>query len=327
MRFGIIGTNWIADRFLAAAREVQGFELTAVYSRTEEKAKEFAAKYGAAHTFTDIGQMADSGLIDAVYIASPNFLHAEQSILCMDHGIHVLCEKPAASNAREFRSMAKAAKRNGVVFMEAMKSTLLPNFQAIQENLPKLGKVRRYLASYCQYSSRYDAYKRGELPNAFNPSLSNGSLMDLGVYGIYPLVVLFGKPDAIKASGVLLESGADGEGSILLQYPDMDAVIMYSKITDSSLPSEIQGENGCMAIHGISQPHKVEIRYRDGSTEDLTKPQSEHTMAYEIREFVGLIEAGLSESPTNTHERSLLTLEIMDEARRQIGLVFPADQQ
>ncbi len=95
--------------------------------------------------------------------------------------------------------MIAAAKENHVLLMEALKSTLLPNFQAIREHLHKIGPVRRYFAGYCQYSSRYDAYKQGTVLNAFNPVFSNGSLMDLGVYCIYPMAVLFGKPEQIKA--------------------------------------------------------------------------------------------------------------------------------
>ncbi|WP_276355645.1 Gfo/Idh/MocA family protein [Cohnella caldifontis] len=326
VRFGIIGTNWITDQFLESGREIGAFELAAVYSRTEERAREYAGKHGAAHAYTSFEAFAGSGEFDAVYIASPNSLHAEQAIRCMDGGKHVLCEKPAASNAREFRAMMEAARRNGVVLMEAMKSTLMPNFRAIREHLPKLGPIRRYTAGYCQYSSRYDAYQRGERPNAFNPVFSNGALMDLGVYGLYPLVVLFGKPDALKASGVMLDSGVDGAGSILLQYPSMDAVVTYSKITDSALPSEIQGENGSMIIERISRPSKVEIRYRDGRTEDVSVPQSESVMRYEIEEFIRLALTGQAESETNSHVHSLLTLELADEARRQLGLVFPADR-
>lgn len=325
IRFGIIGTNWITESFIEAGKQLNDFALTAVYSRSEERAREFAAKHGAAHCFTDIEAMAASGEIDAVYIASPNSLHAEQAVLCMNRGIHVLCEKPIASNAAEFRTMIAASERNGVALMEAMKSTVVPNFGAIRDHLDKLGKVRRYFASYCQYSSRYDAYKEGFLPNTFNPAFSNGALMDLGVYGLYPLVTLFGKPERILAQGMLLESGVDGEGSILLGYPDMDAIVLFSKIADSALPAEIQGENGTMTIVKISQPQKVTIRYRDGTVEDLTQPQASNTMMYEIAEFIGLIREGKRESSVNTHARSLWTLEIMDEARRQIGLRFPAD--
>jgi predicted dehydrogenase len=326
IRFGIIGTNWITEQWLTAASGVEDFTLSAVYSRSEDKAREIAAKYGASRTYTDLTAMATGGEIDAVYIASPNSLHAEQAILFMSHGIHVLCEKPAASNAREFREMTESARKNGVVLMEAMKSTLLPNFRAIQENLHKIGTIRRYFAGYCQYSSRYDAYKQGNILNAFRPEFSNGAMMDLGVYGIYPMVVLFGKPDVVKAAGVMLESGVDGEGSLLVQYPEMDGIVHYSKIADSSLPSEILGEDGSMVIHRISQPAKVEIRYRDGTVEDLTRSQHENTMIYETLEFIDLIKSGRLESETNSHANSLRVLEIMDEARKQLGLVYPADR-
>lgn len=325
IRFGVIGTNWITESFLDAAKGVEGFELTAVYSRTGERVREFADKHGAAHVYTSIEAMAESGEIDAVYIASPNSFHAEQAIVCMDRGIHVLCEKPIASNVAELQPMIAAAERNGVVLMEALKSTLMPNFEAIRDNLDKLGPVRRYFASFCQYSSRYDAYKAGNVLNAFNPVFSNGGLVDLGIYCIYPLVALFGKPAAVKASAVMLESGIDGEGSLLLSYANMEAVIMYSKISQSALPAEIQGEDGTMIIHKISQPKKVELHFRDGQIEDVTRPQADNTMVYEAQEFVDLIRSGRQTSAVNTHSLSMAVMEVMDEARRQMGLVYPAD--
>ena len=326
IRFATIGTNWITEAFIEAAREVEDFTLAAVYSRTEEKAREFAQKTGAARTFTDLEELAKSNEIDAVYIASPNSLHAEQAVFLMNHGKHVLCEKPLASNEKEVKAMIGAARRNGVVLMEAMKTTLLPNFQAIRQHLHKLGKIRRYFASYCQYSSRYDAYKQGTVLNAFNPAFSNGALMDIGVYCIYPMVVLFGKPNRLQASSLKLESGVDGEGTIIFTYEEMDAVVMYSKITNSYLPAEIQGEDGSMLIDAIHTPTKVEIRYRDGRVEDITVPQEKPPMYYEAKEFIELIQNGKRESEVNSHEHSLLTIALMEEARKQTGIVFPADQ-
>ncbi|WP_226620358.1 Gfo/Idh/MocA family protein [Cytobacillus firmus] len=325
VRFGVVGTNWITERFLKAALQAEDFQLTAVYSRTEEKAKEFAGKYGVKRTFTDLQMMAASGEIDAVYIASPNSLHAEQSILFMKNNVHVLCEKPIASNTKELTSMIAAARENNVLLMEALKSSFMPNFLAVKENLHKIGKVRRYFASYCQYSSRYDAYRQGTVLNAFNPDFSNGSLMDIGIYCVYPLVALFGKPEEIKAAGYMLESGVDGEGSMVLKYPDMDAVIMYSKITDSSLPAEIQGEEGNIVIDRISAPEKVELHYRNGEREDLTQDQLSDSMYYEAKEFIRLVQAGKTESDINSHANSMITMEIIEEARRQIGVIYPAD--
>ncbi|MEK8131030.1 Gfo/Idh/MocA family oxidoreductase [Paenibacillus filicis] len=325
IRFGIIGTNWITEAFLKAAALTEGFELTSVYSRSEDKARSFAAQWGAAHSYSDLEAFAASPHLDAVYIASPTSLHAEQAMLCMRHGKHVLCEKPLASNAHEIEAMVATSQAHGVLLMEALKTTLLPNFEAIRENLPRIGKVRRYVANYGQYSSRYDAYKQGTVLNAFDPAFSNGSLMDLGVYGVYPLITLFGPPQKVLATGVLLESGVDGEGSVLMTYPGMEAVVMHAKITNSSLPSEIQGEDGSLVIDKISQPGRVELYLRDGSREDLTRPQDEQTMVYELREFLGILERGERESSVNSHLRSLQTMQVLDEARRQIGLVFPAD--
>lgn len=222
--------------------------------------------------------------------------------------------------------MIQVAQSNKVVLMEALKSTLLPNFQSVYSNLHKIGKIRRYFASYCQYSSRYDAYKQGTILNAFNPLFSNGSIMDIGIYCIYPMVVLFGVPSSVQANALMLDSGIDGEGSLLLKYKDMDAVIMYSKITDSNIPSEIQGENGNIIIDNINQPQKVEIRYRDGRVEDISYPQSNNTMYYETKEFINLIKAGQLESSINSHNHSMITMRIIEEARKQMGLEFPADR-
>ncbi|MCZ8512684.1 Gfo/Idh/MocA family oxidoreductase [Paenibacillus filicis] len=327
VRFAVIGTNWITEQWIDAARELDEFALTAVYSRTEEQANAFADKHGIANRFTDLEEMARSDTFDAVYIASPNAFHANQAILCMNHGKHVLCEKPIASNTRELTAMVAAAETNGVLLMEAMKSTLMPNFRAVREHLPEIGQVRRYFASYCQYSSRYDAYKEGNVLNAFKPEFSNGALMDLGIYCIYPLVVLFGMPERIQAQGWMLGSGVDGEGSLLLKYKEMDAVIMYSKIAHSFLPAEIQGERATLVIDKINQPERVELRFRDGRMDDLTVLQSGKTMRYETEEFISLIRTGQRQSRVNSHANSLAVMSIMDEVRRQIGLVYPADAE
>lgn len=325
VRFGVIGTNRITDKFIHDASTVQDFALSAVYSRTEERARDFAAKHNIAHTFTDLTQMAQSETIDAIYIASPNSLHHEQAILFMNHGKHVLCEKPIASNTAELQKMIETARERQVVLMEAMITTQLPNFQTISSHLHKIGTVRRYFASYCQYSSRYDAYKTGIIENAFNPAFSNGSLMDIGIYCIYPLIVLFGEPISVQANAFMLDSGVDGEGSLLLKYQDMDAVIQFSKIANSYLPSEIQGEEGSIIIDRINAPGHVEIRYRNGHVENISRPQASELMSYETREFTQLILEGRLESRINSHAHSMATMRVLEEARKQIGLVFPAD--
>ncbi|WP_181347527.1 Gfo/Idh/MocA family protein [Thalassobacillus sp. CUG 92003] len=328
VRFGIIGTNFITERLLDHIKGYSEFSLAAIYSRTEERASEFARQYGVETTFTNLEDMANSPEVDAVYIASPNALHSKQSIMMMEHGKHVLCEKPLASNEKEAAAMIKAAQENDVVLMEAMKTTLLPSFTNMTNYLPKIGKIRRYCANYCKYSSRYDAYRDGKNVNTFNPKFSNGSLMDLGVYCLYPMVVWFGEPDSIKANGVKLASGVDGEGSLVASYEErgMEAVITHSKISDSFTHSEIQGEDGSILIDNISDPTHIELKYRDGNIElihELEKP----SMFYEVQEFIERIKTGEHQSTLNSHKHSLITMRILDEARAQMGVEYPADSE
>lgn len=325
VRFGIIGTSKITEGFLKAARVLEGFSFGAVYSRKEETAKEFALKYNVENTFTNLEEMAKSNLIDAVYIASPNSFHYEQAKIFLFNKKHVFCEKPMASNSKEVNHMIELAKENNVLLMEGMKTTLTPNFKIVKDNLYKIGKIRRYFASYCQYSSRYDKYKEGVILNAFKKELSNGATMDIGIYCIYPMVCLFGMPEEIKVNNFMLGSGVDGQGSALFKYDDMDGSIIYSKIVNSYLPSEIQGEEGTMLIDTIHDMKKVTINYRNGNTEVISVDQIEENMVYEIEEFIQLINENTLESKINTYENSLNTSKIMEEIRKQVGLIFPAD--
>lgn len=328
VRFGVIGTSWITEEFIKCASLHEEFQLNAVYSRDEAKAQAFADKFGVKTIFTDLAQMATSDTIDAVYIASPNSLHAEQSILFLNQRKHVLCEKSASANRREMENIIAAAKANNTAFMEAMKSTMQPGMQAIKANLNKLGKIRRYFGNYCQYSSRYDAHKAGKYNNTFNPEFANGALMDLGVYCIYPLVYLFGKPEKILANAVMLPSGVDGETALICQYPQMDAVVMFSKITASASPSEIQGEAGTMQIQTVNEIAAVRIRYNDKTVQEEELPLAElkDSMYFEVKDFIEMIQEGRIESSANTFQLALDVKDVMDEVRRQIGLTFPNDR-
>lgn len=325
IRFLTVGTSAITDLFLRGARLDPRFEHAAVFSRREETAADFARKHGAPLTFTSLEQAARSDAFDAAYIASPNSLHFEQAMLLLEHGKHVLCEKPFASNVRQARQMCGLARDKGVSLMEAMKTTFSPTFDRIRAELPRIGPVRRYFASYCQYSSRYDRFKQGQDANVFSPAFSGGSLVDIGVYGVYPMAVLFGMPEDIVSKAFLLRSGVDGQGSLICRYRDMEAVIVHSKIADSSLPSEIQGEQGRIVIDRINTIDRARIVWRDGSQEDISAPHQEYDMVYELSAFLDMIERRQVESAVNSFANSLATMGIMDAVRAQNGIVYPSD--
>ena len=323
IRFAVIGTNWITRQFVDAAHETGNLKLTAVYSRSLEQAQTFANDYLVEHLFTSLEEMANSDAIDAVYIASPNSLHFPQTKLFLSHKKHVICEKPMASNISEAEEAIRIARENQVVLFEAFKTASLPNFIELQQSLGKVGKLRKAFINYCQYSSRYQRYLDGENPNTFNPAFSNGSIMDIGFYCLASAVALFGEPKSVKATASLLESGVDAHGVAVLDYGDFSVTLQHSKVSDSVLPSEIQGEEGSLVVEKISECQKVSFIPRGGKAQELTQPQHINTMLYEAERFAQLI----ADNEINHRglEVSRITAKISTEIRRQTGVKFPAD--
>ncbi|MEZ8336618.1 Gfo/Idh/MocA family protein [Vibrio cyclitrophicus] len=325
IKFAVIGTNWITQKFVQAAHETQSMKLAAVYSRNIESASQFAQEFNVNTTYDSLDALASDSTIEAVYIASPNSLHCTQSILMMKHGKHVICEKPVASNIDEATQMFEVAEQNGVVLFEAYKSQFLPNFKQVQLGLEKIGKVHKAHINYCQYSSRYQKYLNGDNPNTFNPAFSNGSLVDIGFYCVAATVALFGKPESAHASAKLLDSGVDAHGCAVFQYPEFDVTLAHSKVSDSYAPSEIQGECGAIIIDHIAECTDVKIRYRDGRIENLTQTQSENSMSYEAQAFANCI-GGYKTTQAEAEKRALTVAKLITEMRQQVGVVYPADK-
>ena len=327
LKIGMIGTNFISDDFCEAAAQVPGAELFAVYSRKQETGDAFAAKHNIPRVYTDYDEFLDSGL-DAVYVASPNFAHCSQTLKALDRKKHVLCEKVMAVNEQEVRSMIDCARQNNVVLLEAMRPDFDPAYDLIEQNLPRIGKLRRATFEFCQYSSRYDSFREGIIQNAFNPELGNAAVMDIGVYCIHSLVRLFGAPKNVKAFSTKLSNGFDGSGIVLLEYEDMTAEAVYSKIAVSVNPSVLQGEDGSIMIDYISKPESVSLRLREsardtlagGAIEKLPYTPVKNNMIFEIQEFLKLVEK--KEADHKYLKYSLDTIRVLDEVRRQTGIRF-----
>ena len=325
VNFATIGTSWITEEFITTGKTFDEFRLHAVFSRNAEKAVSFARKHGASKYYTDLDEMLSDREIDAVYIASPNSLHCSQAVAAMNSGKHVICEKPAASNCRELEEIFRCADRNGVLFMEAFKSLLMPGFRVCRDSLPEAGIIRSVYINFSKYSSRYDAHKRGENVNTFKAEFSNGAVMDLGVYCLWPVVAMFGEPRDIKALANVIPGGVDGAGAALLLYDSFTVTLNYSKVGNSFLPSEIQGEDATICVDKFNIPEKVKIRYRNGAVREMPFEQRQDSMCYEIAEFISCVKSGVSESTVNSRRMSLSVMKILDEIRRQTGVVYPAD--
>ncbi|MBE8054542.1 gfo/Idh/MocA family oxidoreductase, partial [Escherichia coli] len=177
--------------------------------------------------------------------------------------------------------------------------------------------------NYCQYSSRYQRYLDGENPNTFNPSFSNGSIMDIGFYCLASAVALFGEPKSVQATASLLASGVDAHGVVVMDYGDFSVTLQHSKVSDSVLASEIQGEAGSLVIEKLSECQKVCFVPRGSQMQDLTQPQHINTMLYEAELFATLVDEHLVDHPGLAVSR--ITAKLLTEIRRQTGVIFPAD--
>ncbi|SON51877.1 Gfo/Idh/MocA family protein [Vibrio tapetis] len=324
IKLGIIGTNWITDSFIRAALASGQFELVSVYSRSADKGREFAKQYNADVTvFDDFNDFCQDTKTQAVYVASPNSLHCEQSIALLTAKKHVICEKPLGSNLSQVEAMYNTAQANNVVLFEAFKTPYLPNFGQLRNSLSEIAPLRKVLFNYCQYSSRYQKYLNGENPNTFNPEFSNGSIMDIGYYCVASAIELFGEPTSIFASADLLPSGVDGHGSVLMSYAGFDVMIAHSKVSNSSILSEVQGEKGALSIAHLSEAKQVTLHMNAEPAKDLTIESDELSMRYEAEHFALQIKNG--EMDEAAVGRSLITARVITKIRKQTGVIFPAD--
>ena len=322
MRYGVIGTGWIAKSFIDGARMLCNADFAAVYSRTEESGGKFAKENAIPAVYTDINEFA-SGEFDAVYIASPNRFHYEQSKLMLENGKHVICEKPITVEPEELEELQLLAKKNGLIYIEAIMYMFNPARDLLKDAIGKIGKITSVHFDFSQLSSKYPAYKRGELPNIFNPALATGCLMDLGIYCVYPALDLFGLPEKITACAHFMESGADGSGVAGLLYGDKLVNFTYSKLGQDRLGSQIFGDEGTIKIESISKLINMTITDNSGNeTEIIGDVAKEKLMGYEARGFERFIANPDDPYYNVIKERAMQVSKVMKQIREICGIKF-----
>ncbi len=289
VKFAVIGTGWIAESFVEGTKLVDGLEFSAVYSRSKEKGESFAKPFGGAEVFDNIDNLAKSD-VDAVYIASPNSLHYEQSKLMLENGKHVICEKPITVEPEEFRELRALAQSKNLVYMEAIMYMHLPARGVLRKAIESLGEITTAHFDFSQLSSKYPALKRGELPNIFNPEFATGCLMDLGIYCVYPALDLFGEPKKITSTAGFLSTGADGYGTTVFDYDDKQLTLTFSKVGQSRFGSQIFGDNGTLVTPSISKLTDISYFDNNGNETALTGDTEKHVlMSYEAQSFYNYI--------------------------------------
>ncbi|WP_225046935.1 Gfo/Idh/MocA family protein [Lacticaseibacillus kribbianus] len=319
MKLGIIGTNWITAQFVAAAQASGAYTLSAVYSRRAETAEAFIAKTAPAVAYTDLAAFLASDL-DVVYIASPNSLHAAQTLQAVAAGKHVIVEKPMVASLDELAAIQDAlAAHPGVMVFEAARHVHDPNFAVIRDWVATHDIAGADLR-YAKYSSRYDAYLAGENPNIFSPRFAGGALMDLGVYLVYAAVAWFGVPESAQYLPHKLANGIDGSGTARLQYPGFDVTLTAGKTFNSLAPSEIYSGRETLSFDSPGELNRVALV---GEQErELTVAKAANPMADEAADFAAIITRDDRQAAADLMALATKVHRVMAQLRQSGGIDF-----
>jgi predicted dehydrogenase len=328
IRWGVLGAGNIAGSFSDGVRERTASDVVAVGSRSVEKAEQFAAAHapGArAHgTYEDL--VADPD-VDVVYVATPHSFHLEHTLLAIRAGKHVLVEKPITRSVAEAETLLAAAREAGVFCMEAMWTRFLPHVAALRAAIARgdIGPVRTIVAEF-DIAVPYDPAHR-----LFAPELAGGALLDLGIYPIAFAHDLLGAPDSVTVRGTLAATGVDDHVALVLDWADKNgagarqAVLHTSSRAAGPNAATIIGEHGRIEIpRSFFTPTTMTVTGADGSTSTFESPAGEGK-AYEAAEVARRIAAGATGSDRHTVTDTLEVMAILDEARRQLGVVYPGE--
>lgn len=325
IRLGTMGSGVIVHSILDHVKNTDGISLEAVYSRTEEKGRALAGEYGCSRVYTDMDAFLGTDEINTVYIATPNLLHYEQAKKALLAGKHVILEKPFCTRALQAEELIRLAKERHLLLVEAAPTTFLPNFQILKRELPRVGRVKLVLANYSQYSSRYDAVLRGEVPNIFNPAYAGGCLMDINFYNVYLNAALFGRPQ--KAVYYPNRHGelADTSGIMVMQYEGFVSTNAGAKDTWGVNFFQIEGEQGYIYIQdGSNGLARIRVVTKK---EDITYNQQDNPdrWYYEVQELTRLLLADDYDSIYSRLDITLKVTGIIEDARRAAGILFPGN--
>lgn len=294
LRLATVGTSAITEKFSEACHLTERYELHTCYSRTAETGKKFAKAQGFKFFSTDLTEVAQNPQIDAVYIATPNIFHYEQSKLFLENGKNVICEKPIATDCAKYDELLSIADKKGLIYAEAIMSHHSKGHKILKDALKQIGRISLARIDFCQLSSRYEKFKSGEHVNIFDMSLAAGTLMDLGVYCVYAALDLLGCPDSVCASAAFAGNGADLSGGAVLSYKDFTAVLSYSKIGGSAIHSEIIGDLGVIKIGSVSQFADISLVKNGKEQLLLGTPEHSEVMRGEAEKFADYIENSLA---------------------------------
>jgi predicted dehydrogenase len=319
--WGILGTGSIAHQMASAIPFVPNSALYAIASRDISTANTFASAFHIQQSYGSYEALVRDPAVDIVYVATPHNLHCENTLMALEHGKHVLCEKPFAVNGKEVRKMIAKAREKNLFLMEALWSRFLPNIIKARELVDSglIGNVKLLKADF-GLNRPFDPDNR-----LFNKQLIGGSLLDLGIYPLFLALLILGKPDRIKAMAGMGATAVDYNCSFTLGYKDDALAVLHSSlVAQTETVATIYGEKGTIVFDkNWYTPVHMHANLHDGQKIKTALTFEGNGYNYEATEVIECLKQRKTQSAIMSWEDSTLLIDTLDEIRKQIGLVYP----
>lgn len=326
MKLGILGTGMIVKDLLTTIDQLD-IEVIKILGteNTLQETKDLCQQYHLDGYHLQYEDMLKDD-IDTIYIALPNHLHYSFAKQALENNKHVIIEKPITANAKELKDLIDIAKQKDLIIIEAMNIHYLPAYQELKNYVNNIGDPKIISFNYSQYSSRYNAFKEGNILPAFNYHKAGGALMDLNIYNIHGIVGLFGKPINIHYLANI-ENNIDTSGILTLDYGTFKAVSIGAKDCKAPVMLTLQGDKGVIHMDTpINQLRKFEFINNQNETLTINKSEEKHRLYYEFKEFIRMIDEHDRQKVDEMLKLSQIVSEIMEEARLQERIVFDNDK-
>ena len=325
MKIGIIGAGGIAGVMAGTIAKMDDAVNYAVASRTAEKAKAFADKYGFEKAYGSYEDLLADPEVQLVYIALPHSHHHKWTIESLKAGKHVLCEKAFAINEKQTREMIEMSEKTGLLLAEAIWTRYMPSRYMIQEIIERgeMGRLRTVSANL--------GYKIDGKERLIKSELAGGALLDLTVYPLNFASMVWGDDiRRISASCVKTSTGVDGQDNVMIEYQDDRMASLFSTIyTQTNRTGLICGTEGYIEVQNINNPEQIRV-YKSsekGMVLDrcIDVPEQITGYEYEVRACIKAINEGKIECPEMPHSETIQIMCQMDKIRRQFGIVYPQE--
>ncbi|MDX2290776.1 MULTISPECIES: Gfo/Idh/MocA family protein [Streptomyces] len=326
VRWGVLATGGIAERFVTDLAELDGAEVVAVASRTEASARAFADRFGIARAYGGWDGLFADPEVDVVYVATPHHAHREAAGRALEAGKAVLCEKALTLNAREAEELVALARERGLFLMEAMWMYCNPLIRRIAELVRDgaIGEVRTVQADFGLVGPADPGHRLRD------PAVGGGALLDLGVYPVSFAQLLLGEPDSVQAYARLSPEGVDLNTGMLLGWSDSgaSALLSCSLEADTPLTASVTGTKGRIDVpRGFFFPERFTLLRHGAEPEEFTDSDDPHSLRHEAAEVMRCLRAGETESPLVPLDGSLAVMRTLDAVRDRVGVRYPQEAE